>query len=61
MGDSFSWPLYPLLTPIMDFLFFTKHNSLQVCTGTQKLRFMQKAYVDCLFPFKALEAIRKFH
>ena len=50
-----SWP------PLWISCFFTKHNSLQVCSGTQNLDFMQKAYADCLFLFKALETIRKFH
>ena len=40
----------------MDFLFFTKDNFLQVFSGTPKLIFMQKAYVDCLFLFIALES-----
>ena len=33
-------------TPIMGLLFSTNHNSLQVCSGTPKVRFMQKAHVD---------------
>lgn len=36
-------------TPIMGLLFSTNHNSLQVCSGNPKVRFMQKAHVDFCF------------